>query len=51
MRKYMVALTENPFFLDQDQKRWVMDTLAGMTVEEKIGHKKAAQSNSRELYF
>ena len=33
----MVALTENPFFLDQDQKRWVMDTLAGMTVEEKIG--------------
>lgn len=33
----MVDLRANPFFLDDAQVKWVEDTLAGMTREEKIG--------------
>ena len=33
----MVALTENPFFLDDEDCRWVYSTLSSMSLEEKIG--------------
>jgi beta-N-acetylhexosaminidase len=33
----MVRLTENPFFLSDDQISWVENTVSEMTVEEKIG--------------
>lgn len=33
----MVDLRTNPFFLDDEAVRWVNDTLAHMTLEEKIG--------------
>lgn len=33
----MVRLDENPFFLDEEQQKWVKNTLAEMTTEEKIG--------------
>ncbi|MDR1637357.1 MAG: hypothetical protein LBR93_08460 [Treponema sp.] len=32
-----VDLKAKPFFLDEDQIRWVEDTIASMTLEEKIG--------------
>jgi len=32
-----VDLRQKPYFLDDDGIRWVQDTIAGMTVEEKIG--------------
>ncbi|MDR1117556.1 MAG: glycoside hydrolase family 3 protein [Oscillospiraceae bacterium] len=33
----MVNLRANPFFLDDEGVKWVEDTIASMTVEEKIG--------------
>ena len=33
----MVALTQNPFFLNDEARRWVRSTLAAMTLEEKVG--------------
>lgn len=32
-----VKLRENPFFLNEDQCRWVQDTLNGLTLREKVG--------------
>ena len=33
----MIDLKAKPFYLDEEQIAWVKDTLAGMTMEEKIG--------------
>ncbi len=33
----MINLSGNPFFLDESQQKWVKDTLASLTTEEKIG--------------
>lgn len=33
----MVNLKEKPYYLNEEQIRWVEDTIAGMTAEEKIG--------------
>lgn len=33
----MLDLKANPFFLDEKKEKWVYDTLAGMSTEEKIG--------------
>ena len=33
----MLDLKANPFFLDEKKEKWVYDTLAGMSAEEKIG--------------
>lgn len=33
----MINLKEKPFYLDDEAVKWVFDTLAGMTQEEKIG--------------
>ena len=32
-----VNLKEKPFYLDDEGIRWVRETIAGMTLEEKIG--------------
>lgn len=32
-----VNLAGNPFYLDESQQKWVKDTLASMTLEEKVG--------------
>ena len=32
-----VDLTAKPFNLDEEQQKWVKDTLASMSLEEKIG--------------
>ena len=34
----MVNLKEKPYYLNEEQIRWVEDTIAGMTAEEKIGY-------------
>lgn len=33
----MVNLREKPYYLNDEQIKWVEDTIAGMTIEEKIG--------------
>lgn len=33
----MVDLRAKPFYLDEEQIRWVEETIAGMTLEEKLG--------------
>lgn len=33
----MVDLKANPFFLDDEKEKWVNETLAGLSTEEKIG--------------
>jgi len=33
----LVDLSAKPYYLSAEQIRWVEDTIAGMTVEEKIG--------------
>ena len=33
----MVDLRAKPFYLNDEQIRWVEETIAGMTLEEKIG--------------
>lgn len=33
----MVKLSENPFYLDACQQKWVQDTLKAMTAEDKLG--------------
>ena len=33
----MVDLSANPFFLNESQQKWVRDTLASLSTEEKIG--------------
>lgn len=33
----MIRLTEKPFFLTEEQVKWVNDALASMTTEEKVG--------------
>ena len=33
----MIDLRANPFFLDDEGIRWVSETLASMTLEEKAG--------------
>lgn len=33
----MVDLKVNPFFLDDEKEKWVKETLAGLSTEEKIG--------------
>lgn len=32
-----VNLKEKPYYLDDEGIRWVRETIAGMTLEEKIG--------------
>lgn len=44
----MVDLRAKPFFLDDEGVRWVRDTIAGMTVEEKIGQLFFNMGSSRE---
>lgn len=36
-RANMVNLKQKPFYLTDDQIKWVQDTIASMTIEEKIG--------------
>ena len=48
----MVRLTDNPFHLDHQQIEWVESTLAGMSVEDKIGQLfclAAYQGNEEEI--
>ena len=33
----MVNLREKPYYLNDEQIKWVEDTIAGMPIEEKIG--------------
>ena len=33
----MVNLKEKPFYLKEEDIKWVEETIAGMTTEEKIG--------------
>ena len=33
----MVDLTKKPYYLNEEQIKWVEETIASMTVEEKIG--------------
>lgn len=33
----MVNLREKPFYLDDDGVKWVEDTIASMTLDEKVG--------------
>ncbi|MFV0464488.1 MAG: glycoside hydrolase family 3 protein [Lachnospiraceae bacterium] len=33
----MIKYSENPFYLDEEQIKWVEDTYKGMAIEEKIG--------------
>ena len=33
----MIRLTDKPFFLTEEQVKWVNDALASMTTEEKVG--------------
>ena len=33
----MVDLRQKPYYLNEEQIKWVEDTIASMTVEEKIG--------------
>lgn len=33
----MVDLRQKPYYLNEEQVKWVEDTIASMTVEEKIG--------------
>ena len=35
--KNMVDLKANPFFLDEEKEKWVKETLASLSLEEKIG--------------
>ncbi len=44
----MVSLNESPFFLDDEAVAWVRDTIANMTVEEKIGQLFFNMGASRE---
>jgi beta-N-acetylhexosaminidase len=44
----MVDLTQKPFCLDAEGVKWVRDTIAGMTVEEKIGQLFFNMGSSRE---
>lgn len=44
----MVDLRANPFFLDEEAVEWVEDTIARMTVEEKIGQLFFNMGASRE---
>jgi beta-N-acetylhexosaminidase len=43
-----VDLHKKPYFLDDEGIRWVQDTIAGMTVEEKIGQLFVNMGASRE---
>jgi len=44
----MVDLTAKPFHLDEEGVRWVRDTIAGMTEEEKIGQLFVNMGSSRD---
>ena len=44
----MVDLKANPFYLDDEGVRWVRETIAGMTDEEKIGQLFFNMGSSRE---
>lgn len=44
----MVDLTARPYFLDEDGIRWVRDTIAGMSTEEKIGQLFFNMGSSRD---
>ena len=33
----MIDLKAKPFYLNDEQIQWVEDTIAGMTLEEKLG--------------
>ena len=44
----MVDLTAKPFHLDEEGVRWVRDTIAGMTDEEKIGQLFVNMGSSRD---
>ena len=44
----MVDLRANPFFLDDEGVAWVKNTIAGMTLEEKIGQLFFNMGSSRE---
>ncbi|MBO5524110.1 MAG: beta-hexosaminidase [Roseburia sp.] len=44
----MVDMKAKPFFLDDEACQWVEDTIAGMTIEEKIGQLFFNMGTSRE---
>lgn len=44
----MVDLTARPYFLDEDGIRWVRETIAGMSTEEKIGQLFFNMGSSRD---
>ena len=33
----MIRFNEKPFYLSEEQAKWVNDTYSSMTIEEKIG--------------
>ena len=44
----MVDMKANPFYLSDDDCKWVEDTIAGMTLDEKIGQLFFNMGSSRE---
>ena len=44
----MVNMKEKPFYLSDEDCKWVEDTIAGMTVDEKIGQLFFNMGSSRE---
>lgn len=43
-----VDLTKRPFYLDEEDIKWVQDTIESMTLEEKIGQLFVNMGSSRE---
>ena len=43
-----VDLTAKPYYLNEEQIKWVKDTIAGMSLEEKIGQLFINMGSSRE---
>lgn len=48
MTKYKVDLKAKPYNLDDESVQWVKDTIANMTIEEKIGQLFVNMGSSRE---
>ena len=44
----MVDMKANPFYLSDDDCRWVEDTIANMTLDEKIGQLFFNMGSSRD---
>lgn len=47
-KKFMIDMKANPYFLNDEDCKWVEDTIAGMTEEEKIGQLFFNMGSSRE---